>query len=69
MVFGAYFEGHWLLYDLVSDVADYDELLTGQRREGQLTRLGRGATFRATDPLFLKHFKALQHLIASYSHF
>ncbi|CAK9095326.1 Putative sulfoquinovose importer, partial [Durusdinium trenchii] len=34
---GIAYAGHWLLYDLVSDVADYDELLTGQRREGQLT--------------------------------
>lgn len=34
---GMAYAGHWLLYDLVSDVADYDELLTGQRREGQLT--------------------------------
>ena len=34
---GMAYAGHWLLYDLVADVADYDELLTGQRREGQLT--------------------------------
>lgn len=34
---GIAYAGHWLLYDLVSDVADYDELCTGQRREGQLT--------------------------------
>ncbi|CAJ1384343.1 unnamed protein product [Effrenium voratum] len=34
---GMAYAGHWLLFDLVSDVADYDELLTGQRREGQLT--------------------------------
>jgi len=34
---GIAYGGHWLLFDLCSDVIDYDELVTGQRREGQFT--------------------------------
>ncbi|CAJ1396335.1 unnamed protein product [Effrenium voratum] len=36
-VWGVAYAGHWLLFDLTSDAVDYDELLTGERREGQFT--------------------------------
>lgn len=32
---GIVYAGHWLIKDIVSGVVDYDEFLTGQRREGQ----------------------------------
>jgi len=32
---GIAYSGHWLLRDISSDVLDYDELLTGHRREAQ----------------------------------
>lgn len=36
-LWGIAYGGHWLLLDLCSDVIDYDELVTGRRREGQFT--------------------------------
>jgi len=36
-LWGIAYGGHWLLFDLCGDVIDYDELATGQRREGQFT--------------------------------
>ena len=31
----ARYAGHWLLKDIMSSVVDYDEFLSGRRREGQ----------------------------------
>eukprot|EP00746_Dinoflagellata_sp_MGD_P143397 gnl/MRDRNA2_/MRDRNA2_76226_c0_seq1.p1 gnl/MRDRNA2_/MRDRNA2_76226_c0~~gnl/MRDRNA2_/MRDRNA2_76226_c0_seq1.p1 ORF type:complete len:367 (+),score=67.92 gnl/MRDRNA2_/MRDRNA2_76226_c0_seq1:126-1226(+) len=39
ITWGIVYAGHWLIRDIAADVMDYDEFLTGQRREGQFTMI------------------------------